>query len=88
MKRWTQIFKALANLKRLSIIQLLSDGKERTVTEIAVSIHVSLPGTSKHLILLHNLDILKNDGKDGHVFYLLNDSLPSDIKKAINLFLK
>lgn len=88
MKRWIQIFKALGNKSRLSIIALLADGRERTVSEIAASIHVTIKGTSKHLILLHNLDILTNNGKAGHVFYAINDKMPKDIRSAINLFLK
>lgn len=88
MKRWTQIFKALANISRLRIIKLLSDGTERTVSDIAKEIHVSFKGTSKHLNLLHNLDVLKNDGKAGHVFYLLNDKMLSDLKSAVSLFLR
>jgi len=88
MKRWTQIFKALANTNRLGIIKLLSDGKERHVSDIAASIHVSLPGTSRHLILLSNLDILNSTGKDGHVYYCANPQLPIDLKKSLELFLK
>lgn len=87
MKRWTQIFKALANVSRLRIIRLLADGNERTVAAVAREIHVSFKGTSKHLILLHNLDILKNVGKAGHVYYSLNRDMPQDIKNVVNYFL-
>ena len=87
MKRWTQIFKALANINRIRVIVLLSDGKERTVTEISEIIHISLRAMSRHLVLLHNLDVLDNAGKDGHVFYRLNKSVPVDIYNAVSLFL-
>lgn len=87
MKRWTQIFKALANINRLRIIRLLSDNEERTVSAIAREIHISLNATSKHLILLHNLDVLKNIGKAGHVFYSFNREMPQDIKTVVRLFL-
>lgn len=88
MKRWTQIFKALANINRLKIIKLLSQARPMTVTDIAEEIEISLKGTSKHLILLHNLDILTATGRDGHVFYGFNDQAPADIKKILDVFLK
>ena len=87
MKRWTQIFKALANTNRLVIIKLLCGGEQKSVTEIASAIRVSLAGTSRHLVLLSNLDVLDSIGKDGHVFYFLNPKLPIDLKKALHLFL-
>ena len=88
MKRWTQVFKALANTSRLRIIKLLSDGEERTVSEIAKEIHVSFKGTSRHLLVLYNREILNNDGKAGHVFYSMNPKMPADAKHAVELFLK
>jgi len=88
MKRWTQIFKALANINRLRIIRLLADGDERTVASVAREIHVTFKGTSQHLILLHNLDVLRNVGKAGHVFYSLNREMPADVKRAVDLMLK
>ncbi len=88
MKRWTQIFKVLANINRLKIIKLLYDSQPMVVGDIASEIKVSFSGTSKHLILLHNLDILSNQGKDGHVFYSFNYDMPSDIKRAVQIFLK
>jgi DNA-binding transcriptional ArsR family regulator len=88
MKRWTQIYKALANLNRLKIIKLLAKtGKQMTVADIAAEIDISFKGTSKHLILLHNLDVLENQGRDGHVFYSFNQNMPKDVRKAINPFL-
>ena len=88
MKRWTQIFKALANINRLKIIKLLSDGRRLDVSDIAAEIGISFTATSKHLILLHNLDVLENKGVQGHVFYSLNRKTPSDVKGAVNLFLR
>ncbi len=88
MKRWTQIFKALANINRLAILKLLSDNTERHVTTIASHIHVTLAGTSRHLRILSNLYILNEIGKDGHVFYSLNPKMPVDIRKVVDFFLK
>ncbi len=87
MKRWTIIFKALANVNRLKIIKRLADGASLNVGEIANEINISLNATSKHLIILNNLSILESDGKQGHVFYRLSSDLPNDIKKSLSLFI-
>lgn len=87
MKRWTLIFKALSNINRLKIIKILSGGKNLTVSGISEKIGISLNATSKHLIILSNLDVLESQGKDGHVFYKLNPNLPRDIKRSISLFI-
>jgi DNA-binding transcriptional ArsR family regulator len=86
MKRWTQIFKALANINRVRIIKILSERERRSVSQIAEELDISHKATSKHLIILHNLDVLVNKGKDNRVEYWLNPDMPTDIKKAINLF--
>ncbi len=86
MKRWTIVFKALANVNRLKIIKLLSDGRKMNVGEITASLKISFTATSNHLIMLQKLDVLEADGKDGHIFYSLNLDLPSDFAKAIKLF--
>jgi len=88
MKRWTQIFKALGNVSRLRIIKLLSDGTVRTVSEISREIHVTLKGTSRHLMILHNLDLVDREGKDGHVYYALQEQMDKCAKGAVSLFLK
>lgn len=86
MKRWTQIFKALSNINRAQIIKILSVRDRMSVSEIANELDISLKATSKHLIILHNLDVLSNKGKDSRVEYWLNPDLPADIKKTIKLF--
>lgn len=88
MKRWTQIFKALANINRLKIIQLLANRMAMTVSDISDELEISFRGTSQHLIILHGLDILTSQGKDGHVYYGYNRNLPNDIKKIVEVFLK
>lgn len=88
MKRWTQIFKALGNLNRLKILEYLTNEQlPKTVGEIAKEIHVTFKGTSRHLIILHSMGFLDNEGKAGHVYYYVNKNLPPDLKKALHLFL-
>ena len=88
MKRWTKIFKALANTSRLKIVEFLSDGEQRNVTDIAMHIRVTMPGTSRHLSILENVGIVDNIGKEAHVFYYLNSKMPADVRKAVDHFLK
>lgn len=85
-KRWTIVFKALGNINRINIIKMLSPGQSLNVTQIAQELGISLKATSQHLIILQNLDVLETQGKQGHVYYTLSNSLPKDIKNAIKLF--
>ncbi len=87
-KRWTQIFRVLANINRLKIIRVLSGGKRLSVSDITAELGISFVATSRHLILLHNLDVLDREGKQGHVFYFLNRRIPRDVRKAVGLFIK
>ena len=85
MKRWTVIFRALANINRLKIIKLLSDGRKMNVSDIAGDLKISFKATSNHLAILRNLDVLDAQGVDGHVFYSVNSQMPKDFQKTINL---
>ena len=85
-KRWTIIFKALGNINRIKIIQTLFKGQSLNVTQISTELGISLKATSQHLIILQNLDVLETVGKQGHVFYMLSKSLPTDIKNSLKLF--
>ena len=86
MKRWTQIFKALSNINRVKIIKLLSRRSKMNVSEIAKELDISANATSKHLIILHNLDVLSSQGKDNRVNYWVNSNMSPDIKKTTKLF--
>lgn len=88
VKRWSAIFRALANPNRLQIVKLLRGGEKMTVTDICEKLEISLKATSNHLILLKNLDIVDARGSQGHVFYWFNQELPGDIRKVIDTALK
>ena len=87
-KRWVNIFKALGNINRIKIIQMLANGESLSVTDIAGKIKVSIKSTSRHLMILRNLELLDGEGKNGHVFYSINKNAPEDFKKAVKLFLE
>jgi len=87
MKRWVIVFRALANVNRLTIIKLLSSGRKMNVSDLADALNISFKATSNHLAILRNLDVLEATGTAGHVFYSLNQNLPQDLRRSINLFL-
>ena len=84
MKRWTVVFRALANINRLKIIKILSDENKLSVSDIAQKLVISFKATSNHLALLKNLDVLEAQGVNGHVFYSINPKMPRDFQSIIN----
>ena len=62
MEREERVLKALANRKRLEILRLLKVGKEEFgVSEIARRIRLSVKSTSRHLIRLEQVGLIKKD---------------------------
>jgi len=88
MKRWTVVFRVLANNNRLKIIKLLRDGRRMNVSDIANNLKISLKATSNHLAMLKNLDILEAQGVTGYVFYFVNTQMPNDFRKILNQVFK
>jgi len=88
MKRWTIVFRTLANINRLKIIDILSRQEKMNVGDIAQSLHISFAATSNHLAMLKNLGILESQGTAGHVFYSINSHMPNDFRKILNSVLK
>ncbi len=86
IKRWTVVFRALANSNRIKIIVMLSREDKKTVSEIASALHISVKATSNHLVILKNLDVVEAEGRASHVWYWLNPRLPEDFRGAISLF--
>ncbi len=84
MKELELLLKALANRRRLAIIQTLLRERELPVTEVAGVIKLSLTSTSKHLNLLHRLDVVDRRQENLVVYYRLANPLPSPVKKLIS----
>ena len=85
MKQLEKIFKGLANRRRLGIIQILTKHKELSVAEIARRINLSLTSTSKHLLILHQLDIVERRQENLNVYYRLGESLPHLVKQVVSI---
>jgi len=84
MKRWIVVFRTLANVNRLKIIDILSRGRKMNVGDIAKQLHISFAATSNHLAMLKNLDVLESEGASGHVFYSVNNHMPRDFRKILD----
>ena len=88
MKEWTKVFKALANENRLKILRLLAKKRELPVKAIGEHIDLGIKATSKHLIILANLNMLQSQGKLGSVWYTLHPAIRPEIQHIIHKFLR
>ncbi len=85
LHQWSVIFKALGNSYRLQIIKLLKKQGKMSVSDITGELGISIKNTSRNLIILQNVDILKSLGKSDHVYYEINPELTKDLKRIIGV---
>ncbi len=64
--------KALANRRRILILQLLNKHKELSVSEIASRIKLSFKATSKHMIIMLRAEIVERKQKSLTMYYSLS----------------
>lgn len=83
-KEFEKILKALANRRRLRILQYLKKNKEAHVGELANAIHLSFKSTSRHLGVLFAMDIIEKDQRSSRVFYRLSSTLNPIIRHIIS----
>ncbi len=85
MNNLEKILKALANRRRLAILEYLKNHREAPVGEIAHEINLSFKATSKHLGILASVDIIERDQRNLQVFYRLAQNRKSPAKYVIDL---
>ena len=70
------ILKAMAHPLRVAILNLLSENKKMTVTEIHTSLNIEQSVTSHHLGILKDKGVLRSErsGKNSY-YFLQNDNL-------------
>ena len=85
MKELERQYKALANRRRLHILQFLKNHHQASVGEIAAEIKLTLKATSKHLSILSAVDALEKEQKGLVVYYRLSKTQRSAIKHALTL---
>jgi len=78
-----KLLKAFANKRRLAIIQLLKSKKNLSVSDLARGIKLSLRSTSRHLSILHHVNVVDREQKGLTVFYALVPSLSALAKDIL-----
>jgi len=76
------IFRALGNRRRLQIFRYIKNKKRASVGEIAEHIDLSLPATSRHLVIMEKADVLDKKQESTTVYYFLS---PYSHKNLSNL---
>ena len=66
-----KVLKALANKRRVAILKYLKHIGRASVGEIANNIKLSFKATSKHLMILANVDIVEKEQESLMMFYFL-----------------
>lgn len=84
-KELERFLKALANKRRLTIINFLKKAKEANVGEIAEQIHLSFKSTSRHLAVLAGVDILEKEQRSSEVFYRLNNDMSEIANRILHI---
>lgn len=72
-KQHAQVCSALANPKRLEIIDLLGEG-ERSVEELTEAMGIRKPNVSQHLAVLRQNSLVDTRRDGRRVFYRISDS--------------
>lgn len=87
LKDWTRIFKGLGNDNRLKIIRFLYPRKKMNVSEIRQKLEISYRWTSRNLVDLEKIGILRSKGTKGQVLYFINPDLPATLHRIIKEFI-
>ena len=72
MKTLEKTLKAVANRRRLAILDLLIKNKELNVKEIAALINLSFKSTSRHLAILASLDFVGKEQRRLYMYYSIS----------------
>ena len=79
----TNILRAMSNAKRMRILSELSDGRERSVSELeGVMSSLSQSALSQHLARLRRANIVKTRRESQTIYYSVNDA---DVLRILRL---
>jgi DNA-binding transcriptional ArsR family regulator len=81
-----RLLKALANRRRLAIMNVLRRRKEANVSDIAETIKLSLTSTSKHLLMLERAGFVEKDQRSLNMYYRIAPDCPEIYKAVAALF--
>lgn len=82
-----EVFKTLANQKRLEVVQLLTK-RELTVTEMVGMLGIPQANLSQHLSVLRHVKVVSTRKQGLRVYYRLTDEHIGAVVKAMRDFLK
>ena len=80
-----KLLKALANRRRLAILNVLRDMKEANVSDVADAIKLSFTSTSKHLTLLERAGFVEKEQRSLNIFYRISPAAPKLLTRIMNL---
>jgi len=81
-----KVYKALANRRRLAIIDYLAKSQKASVGDIADHINLSMTSTSKHLQILKNAGFVESRQIQLEQYYSLVNKNNSFIKQVLTTF--
>ena len=84
-KELEQIFKALANRRRLAILRYIKEHKEASVGEIAGYLKLSFKATSKHLAVLTSAALLEKEQRSVQMFFSTSPTTPDIARRALTI---
>lgn len=79
-----KVLKALANKRRLAIVQYLKSEREAIVSEISEEIKLSFKATSRHLAILFAAEIVDKEQRGLQMHYRLSPNLDRMVKHISN----
>lgn len=84
-KEVEKILKALANKRRVAIVNFLKKKRVASVGNISEEIKLSFNATSKHLKVLFASDIIDKDQVGLMMFYKISKNIPKLAKHIISI---
>jgi DNA-binding transcriptional ArsR family regulator len=75
--------KAVANKRRLLILEFLLKEKEANVGEITEHLNLSYKSTSRHLSTLSGADIIDREQRSLEAYYRLSKDMPEVVKQIM-----
>ena len=84
LQKASKILKAMAHPLRVAILNLLSENKKLTVTEIHQSLNIEQSTTSHHLGILKDKGVLLSERDGKNSYYFLQNSNLKHIIECLN----
>ena len=84
MKELEKILKALANRRRLMIVQYLNKAGEAKVGNVAEKIKLSFAATSRHMMVLYSANIVEKEQRSLEMWYRLSPDMHKVAKYISN----